>query len=59
MTTLDLPDTTFERQMQHRVYGNILQAIGQTPLVQLNHVVAGAVSERFLPKWNRSIPADR
>jgi cystathionine beta-synthase len=50
MTTLDFADTTFERQMQRRVYGNILQAIGQTPLIQLNHVVAGAGAGKILAK---------
>ena len=50
MKTLDVPDTTFERQRQHRVYGNILQTIGQTPMVQLNHVVAGAGPGKVLAK---------
>ena len=50
MTTLNLPDTTLERHVQQRVYENILQAIGQTPLVQLNHVVAGAGSGKIFAK---------
>ena len=50
MTTLDLSDVTLERKTPRRAYGNILQAIGQTPLVQLNHVVAGASPGKVLAK---------
>jgi cystathionine beta-synthase len=42
MTTVDVPEMTVERERQRRVYGSILHAIGHTPLVQLNHVGAGA-----------------
>ena len=42
MTTLDLAATAAERHAQRQTYANILQAIGHTPLVQLNRVVAGA-----------------
>ncbi len=50
MTTVDFPDVTLERHAPQRVYGNILQAIGQTPLVQLNHVGAGAGPGKILAK---------
>lgn len=43
MNTLAMSATTAEElEPQPRIYRNILQAIGHTPLVQLNHVVAGA-----------------
>ncbi len=41
MTTFDLTAISAERQTQRAAYKNILQTIGQTPLVQLNRVVAG------------------
>src|SRR5512139_52292 len=41
MTTLSLPDTAAERSAQRQTYANILQTIGQTPLVQLNRIVSG------------------
>ena len=50
MTTVDFPDVALERHVQQRVYGNILQAIGQTPLVQLNHVIAGAGPGKIFAK---------
>src|SRR5512141_1489368 len=43
MNTLAMSATTAERlKPQPQMYQNILQTIGQTPLVQLNHVAAGA-----------------
>jgi threonine dehydratase len=40
MTTVDLPVKSLDQQRQRRVYGDILHAVGQTPLVRLNRVVA-------------------
>lgn len=42
MTTLSLPAEMTGQQPRPRTYQNILQTIGQTPLVQLNRVIAGA-----------------
>jgi cystathionine beta-synthase len=43
MNTLAMSATTAEGlRPQPQTYQNILQAVGRTPLVQLNHVIAGA-----------------
>ena len=40
MTTIDVPAKPIDRQRQRHVYEDILHAVGQTPLVRLNRVVA-------------------
>ncbi|CAG0935591.1 cystathionine beta-synthase [Thermoflexales bacterium] len=51
MNTLPMSATIVEGlEPQPRAYQNILHAIGHTPLVQLNHVVAGAGLGRIFAK---------
>src|SRR5512139_1399257 len=50
MTTLSLPDTAAERSAQRQTYANILQTIGQTPLVRLTRVVAGSSAAAVFAK---------
>jgi cystathionine beta-synthase len=50
MTTVSLPDAAADRPAQRRTCANILQTIGQTPLVQLQRVVSGVGAGTILAK---------